>query len=140
MPFAVCPTTMAPVRRFFGLVLCVSVAAGIATAPMLHAHDDHDSDHHAPGAIHSHFSGHHPTVHDEADDPAIEPQDDEAAVYLKLFVGAEPSSAREIAAAPHTFALHQASEAAPHRPVFVTHGHDPPYRDSSSPRGPPLLA
>jgi hypothetical protein len=128
------------VRRFFGLVLCVSVAVGTATAPMLHAHDDHDSDHHEPGAIHFHFFGHHPTIHEEADGPALEPDDDEAAVYLKLFVGAEPLAASQISAAPDTFALHQPSEAASHRPVFVTHGHDPPHLDSSSPRGPPLLA
>jgi hypothetical protein len=129
---------MRPVHRSFGLVLCVSVAVGSATAPMLHAHDDHDSDHHAGGAIHSHFSGHHPAVHEKSDGPVVEPAG-EPAVYLKLFVGAEPLAASAIAA-PHTFTLHQPAEAAPHRPVVVTHGHDPPRLDSSPPRGPPLLA
>jgi hypothetical protein len=126
------------VRRCVGLVLCVSVAVGTATAPMLHAHDDHDSDHHAPGAIHAHFFGHHATVHDEADGPSIE-ADDEAAVYLKLFVGAEPSTAKHAVTAQACLLRHPL-EAASHTPVFVSHGHDPPDLDVSSPRGPPSLA
>ena len=124
------------VRRLTGLVLCASVAVVMTTGPMVHAHDDHHSDHHAPGAVHSHFSGHAPSPHSGADGPSAGADDDEQAFYLKLFVAVEPDAAGAIAAVP-TFHLRPPTDSAPHQPVSVAHGHDPPSFDRSSPRAPP---
>jgi hypothetical protein len=125
------------VRKALALVLSVAVQGAAVGAPLAHAHpDDHATDHHHGRAVHLHWAA-HTHSHHPADVPVLDDDDHDRAVFVNTFVSVA-ASALPVGAAPHqTFELSIPAETTVHRPVEVTHAHDPPYCNFLPSRAPP---
>jgi hypothetical protein len=125
------------VRKALALALSVAVQGAAVGAPLAHAHpDDHATDHHHGRAVHVHWAAHTHSPH-PADVPVLDDDDHDRAVFVNTFV-CVAASAMPAGAVPHqTFKLLIPAESTTHRPVEVTHGHDPPYCSSLPSRAPP---
>ena len=132
---------MCLVRKATALALALAVQTAGLTAPFVHAHpDDHATDHHDAHAVHAHFAGHQASHHSTAPNGlSVETDDNDRAVYVNAFVALAVTSFSIPAAIVTTFELPVPAERAAHRPVDVSHGHDPPAFGSQSPRAPPLF-
>lgn len=106
--------------------------------PFMHAHtDDHDSDHHAAHAVHTHFAN-HAAQHTHSTGPVIDDDDhDQQAVYLQLWVAVSVQPTPVAGTALTVFDLPKPAEQPLHASVVVVHGHDPPLSPSLAPRAPP---
>ena len=125
------------VRKALALALSVAVQGAAEGAPLAHAHpDDHATDHHHGRAVHVHWAG-HAHSHRPVGVPVLDDDGHDRAVFVNTFV-CVAASAMPAGAAPHqTFELPIPAETPVHRPVDVTHGHDPPYCSSLPSRAPP---
>ncbi len=128
---------MTVVRKAFALALSVAVQGAAVSAPLAHAHpDDHATDHHHGRAVHVHWAA-HTHAHHPNDVPVLDDDDHDRAVFVSTFVSVA-ASALPAGAVPHqTFELSIPAVTTVHRPVLVTHGHDPPYCSSLPARAPP---
>lgn len=131
--------------RLLAAGLCASLVVASVAAPLTHVHDDdHETDHHAPRAVHAHFSGHHARAaagHDPRT-PEIHANEHERVVYLQLFVAVAGSTMTVPAAVVTSTLLVTPREAPAHRSVHVEHAHDPPVfgpRPSRAPPASPVL-
>jgi hypothetical protein len=127
------------VQRVIAIALALAIQGAALTAPLVHAHpDDHATDHHAPGAVHTHWAGHADTPH-PSDDPAFSTENPDRAVFLNAFVAVAPTLKPAPAVPLTVFVLPVPAERAAHRGGEVVRSHDPPYVRSLSARAPPAL-
>ena len=128
-------------------VLATVVPAATVLALFVHAHpDDHDTDHHAAHAIHSHLGGHtHPGHHADPHAPAAggtvitDDDDHDSAVYVGAFVAEAMPSFSLVAVVALAADLPTPAERAAQPPLLVVHGHDPPALRLRPSRAPPRL-
>ena len=119
------------------VVLVVAVQAAAVGAPLVHAHlDDHATDHHDAGTVHSHFSGHH-TSRPPATGLRVEDDDVERAVFLQLFLAVSVASFGALPAVVESFEINVPAEAPLRQVLLVVHGHDPPFTRLRPARAPP---
>jgi hypothetical protein len=127
------------VQKAIAVVLALGVQAAALTAPLLHAHpDDHATGHHSGRSVHTHWDGHDYSQH-PSNDPAINADDHDRAVFLNPFVAVAASPLSAVAVAQQPFEIPVPSERPAHRSVHVAHSHDPPVLGSLQPRAPPTL-
>lgn len=126
-------------RRAVAFLLAVAVPAGALQASWLHAHPDHDLDHHE-AVVHVHLEG-HSRHHDQAagDHATADEPDHDGAIYLQAFVAVGTTAFEIPAAATAAIALTTLPERPAHRSAEVTHGHDPPPSPARYSRPPPAL-
>jgi len=125
------------VRRVIAIALSLAVQAAALSAPLVHAHpDDHATEHHGAGEVHSHWAGHH-HPQDSSHSPALDATDHDRAVFLNAFVAVAASSFPGQAVTLGAFELPAPRERAPHRVIEIANGHDPPCLRSLSSRAPP---
>jgi hypothetical protein len=127
------------VRKVVAIALALAVQGGALTAPLVHAHpDEHATDHHAAGTVHTHWAGH---THSSqpSDIPAFDTADPDRAVFLNAFVAVATTVFSAPAAALTAFALPVAAERAAHRRVEIVRSHDPPCIRSLCSRAPPAF-
>jgi hypothetical protein len=127
------------VRKVLAIALSLAVQAAALSAPLVHAHpDDHATEHHGAGEVHSHWAG-HSHEQDSSHSPALDAADHDRAVFLNAFVAVAASSFPAQAVTPVAFELPTPRERAPHRVIDIANGHDPPCLRSLSSRAPPSL-
>jgi hypothetical protein len=127
------------VRKVIAIALSLAVQAAALSAPLVHAHpDDHATEHHGAGEIHTHWAGHGQS-HESSHSPALDEVDHDRAVFLNAFVAVAASSFPTPAVALGVFQLPAPRERAPHRVVEIASGHDPPCFRSLSSRAPPAF-
>ena len=126
-------------RKLVALALAVAVQGAVLTAPLVHAHpDDHATDHHAAGAVHTHWDGHRHTS-PSSDVPAFDTEDADRAVYLNALVATAPAVTSAPVVPLSAFVLPRPAERAAHRRVEVVRSHDPPGVGSLPSRAPPTF-
>jgi hypothetical protein len=127
------------VRKVVAIALSLAVQVAALSAPLVHAHpDDHATEHHGAGEVHTHWAGHdHPR--DSSHSPALDAVDRDRAVFLNAFVAVAASLFPSQAVTLAVFTLPAPRERAPHRVIDIANGHDPPCRRSLSSRAPPSL-
>jgi hypothetical protein len=118
------------------------VSATTVLALFVHAHpDDHESDHHAPHAIHAHLGGHaHPGRPVPAHGAIVDDDDGrDRAVFLNTFVAEGTAALHITAAVPEAIRLPRPIERPAQPSLLVVHGHDPPAVSLVPARAPPRL-
>ena len=127
------------VRKVVALALSVAIQAAGLSAPFVHAHpDDHDTDHHAGRAVHTHWAS-HGHAHHAADTPAFESVDEDRAVFLNAFVAVTVLAMASPVVVSVAVELSVPPERAAHRVIEIEPGHDPPARRSLASRAPPVF-
>jgi hypothetical protein len=118
----------------------MSVQLAALSAPLVHAHPDGDAtDHHRAHEIHAHFERHAPRSRPADESSVDHPEDNDRAVFVRLFVGVATAGFDFPAAVPASFELPRPSERRSLRALYGFHGHDPPSVRSRSPRAPPTF-
>lgn len=119
-----------------GLVIAVQLAA--LSAPLVHAHpDDRATDHHRAREIHAHFDSHATRSHTTGEPALDHPGGDDRAVFVHLFIGVTTPGVALPAVVPVVFDLAEPNTRRSLRPIYGTHGHDPPLLRRSASRAPP---
>ena len=124
-------------RKALAISLSLAMQVAALSAPLVHAHPDtHATAHHDGNAVHRHWSGHqHNTEH--RDGPGFSGQDEDRAVFMKVFVAVTAPATRVAAVTEAPFVLAVPMELAAPCNVEVAHGHDPPSLHSLPSRAPP---
>jgi len=118
------------------------VSATTVLALFVHAHpDDHETDHHAPHAIHAHLGGHaHAGRPVRTAGPILDDDDGhDRAVFLNTFVAEGTAALHITAAVPDAIEAPRPAERPAQPSLLVVHGHDPPALASGPARAPPRL-
>jgi hypothetical protein len=124
------------VRKAIAFTLSLALQVTALSAPLVHAHPDHEATHHHEGrTVHTHWAGHSSSPSPLG--PSFQAIDDDRAVFLSVFVAEAASPVPAVALVPEPFGLPVPLERGAHPNVAVTHGHDPPSLGSLSPRAPP---
>jgi hypothetical protein len=127
-------------RRLAAVGLSLAVLLATQSAPLVHTHPDDDAtDHHHAFEVHAHYEG-HPTAARPLDESVVDhPDDNDRAVFVRLFVGVVTAGFDLPAAVPALFDVSKPGERRSLRALYGFHGHDPPPVPSRSPRAPPAF-
>jgi len=127
-------------RRFAGLLTCVTLPLAFLLAPFQHVHTGHGSgaDHDHSPVVHAHFYGVGP-VRGNQHGPAIDDMDDDHVAVKSLDTFTLVLTAGLTPFAPARGAVLPFLSAVTCEPVELVEqrGHDPPCIDRSVPRAPP---